>query len=214
MSPVARLSLQETRVLAVLVEKQHTVPDTYPLSLNALVSGCNQKSSRDPVMDVSDTEAREALDALRGQSLVIESSGSRVPRYEHNIERVLQIPSPAVALLAVLMLRGPQTAGELRINAERLHRFSDISAVEGFLHELAGRPAGALVTELPRQPGARENRWAHLLCGAPVEQMNPSQPAAAERVAPEAGLRARVEALEARVAELQAQIDDMRAGGR
>jgi uncharacterized protein len=214
MSPVARLSLQETRVLAVLVEKQHTVPDTYPLSLNALVSGCNQKSSRDPVMDVSDTEAREALDALRGQSLVIESSGSRVPRYEHNIERVLQIPSPAVALLAVLMLRGPQTAGELRINAERLHRFSDISAVEGFLHELAGRPAGALVTELPRQPGARENRWAHLLCGAPVEQMNPSQPAAAERVGPEAGLRARVEALEARVAELQAQIDDMRAGGR
>jgi uncharacterized protein YceH (UPF0502 family) len=214
MSPVARLSLQETRVLAVLVEKQHTVPDTYPLSLNALVSGCNQKSSRDPVMEVSDTEAREALDALRGQSLVIESSGSRVPRYEHNIERVLQIPSPAVALLAVLMLRGPQTAGELRINAERLHRFSDISAVEGFLHELAGRPAGALVTELPRQPGARENRWAHLLCGVPVEQTNSSQPAVAAREVPEAGLRARVEALEARVAELQAQIDAMRAGGR
>jgi uncharacterized protein YceH (UPF0502 family) len=213
MGNIARLSTLEARVLAVLVEKQRTVPDTYPLSLNALVSGCNQKSSRDPVMEVSETEAREALDALRGQSLVIESSGSRVPRYEHNLERVLQIPAPSVALLAVLMLRGPQTAGELRINAERLHRFSDISGVEGFLRELAERPADALVAELPRQPGSRENRWAHLLCGAPAEPVQTPLAAPVAREAAEAGLRARVEALEARVAELQAQIDAMRAAG-
>lgn len=214
MSTIARLSDLEARILAVLVEKQRTVPDTYPLSLNALVSGCNQKSSRDPVMEVTDTEAREALDTLRGQSLVIESSGSRVPRYEQNVERVLQIPAPSVALLAVLMLRGPQTAGELRINAERLHRFADISAVEGFLHELAGRAAGALVVELPRQPGSRENRWAHLLCGAPAEPVQAPSAGTATREAPEASLRARVEALEARVAELQAQIDVLREGER
>jgi uncharacterized protein len=214
MSAIAQLSALEARILAVLVEKQRTVPDTYPLSLNALVSGCNQKSSRDPVMEVTDTEAREALDTLRGQSLVIESSGSRVPRYEQNAERVLQIPAPSVALLAVLMLRGPQTAGELRINAERLHRFADISAVEGFLHELAGRAAGALVVELPRQPGSRENRWAHLLCGAPEEPVQAPSAGVAAREAPEVGLRARVEALEARVAELQAQIDALRGGQR
>jgi uncharacterized protein YceH (UPF0502 family) len=201
------LSVVEARVLGVLVEKQRAVPDTYPLSLNALVAGCNQKSSREPVMEIGEAEAREALDSLRGRSLVIESSGGRVPRYEHNVERVLQVPSPAAALLAVLMLRGPQTAGELRINCDRLHKFADISAVEGFLRELAGRPAGALVAEQPRQPGSRENRWAHLLCGAPAA----ARPAAL--AAPRRGeadeleaLKARMEALEARVAELDARL--------
>jgi uncharacterized protein YceH (UPF0502 family) len=208
------LSVVEARVLGVLVEKQRAVPDTYPLSLNALVAGCNQKSSREPVMEIGEAEAREALDSLRRRSLVIESSGGRVPRYEHNVERVLQVPSPAAALLAVLMLRGPQTAGELRINCDRLHKFADISAVEGFLRELAGRPAGALVAELPRQPGSRENRWAHLLCGAPAAE-RPSPPLAS--VAPRRGegeeldaLRARVDALEARVAELDARLAGLR----
>jgi uncharacterized protein YceH (UPF0502 family) len=210
MSLPIQLSTLEARILAVLAEKQRTVPDTYPLSLNALVSGCNQKSSRDPVMEVSDTEAREALDVLRGRSLAIESSGSRVPRYEHNLERALQVPSPSVALLAVLMLRGPQTAGELRINAERLHRFPDISAVEGYLRELAERPAGALVAELPRQPGSRENRWAHLLCGTPAEP----ERAETQHDPHAAGLRDRVAALEARVAELEAQLAAIRSGGR
>ena len=98
----------------------------------------------------------------------METSGGRVPRYSHNVDRVLRVPSQSVALLTVLMLRGPQTAGELRIGTDRLHRFSDISAVEGFLHELAARPEGALVTQLPRLPGARETRWAHLLSGAPM----------------------------------------------
>jgi len=162
------LSLLETRVLGVLVEKQHTVPDTYPLTLLALTAGCNQKSSRDPVLSVSETDVQAALDRLKGLSFVVESSGGRAMRYAHNVERVLAIPSQAVALLAALMLRGPQTVGELRINCDRLHRFADTSAVEGFLEELASRPAGALVMELPRQAGARETRWCHLLSGAPA----------------------------------------------
>ncbi len=196
----------EARVLGVLAEKQRTVPDTYPMTLNALVSGCNQKTSRDPVMEVSDAQAQEVLDSLRGKNLVIETSGGRVLRYTHNIERVLQIPTQSTALLAVLMLRGPQTAGELRINCDRLHKFTDISAVEGFLRELAERPAGALVMELARQPGSRENRWAHLLSGAPA----PEQPAASSPAplrSTESGelaaLRSRVEALEAGMAELK-----------
>jgi len=162
------LSLLETRVLGVLVEKQHTVPDAYPLTLNALVSGCNQKTSRDPVLDASDADVQATVDHLRTLSLIVESSGGRVMRYAHNVERVLAVPSQSVALIAALMLRGAQTVSELRINTERLHRFADISAVEAFLHELAGRPAGALVAELPRQPGTRETRWTHLLSGVPA----------------------------------------------
>jgi len=162
------LSLLETRVLGVLVEKQHTVPDTYPLTLLALTAGCNQKSSRDPVLSASETDVQAALDRLKALSFVVESSGGRAMRYAHNVERVLAIPSQAAAIVAVLMLRGPQTIGEIRINCDRLHRFADTSAVEGFLDELALRPAGALVMELPRQAGARETRWCHLLSGAPA----------------------------------------------
>ena len=164
------LSLLETRVLGVLVEKQHTVPDAYPLTLNALVAGCNQKTSRSPVIEAGDEAVQEALDHLKTLSLVMESSGGRVMRYAHNTERVLQLPGQAVALIATLLLRGPQTVGELRINSDRLHKFADTSAVEGFLAELAARATGALVLELPRQPGARENRWAHLLSGEPAAE--------------------------------------------
>ena len=160
------LSMLETRVLGVLLEKQRTVPDSYPLTLVALTAGCNQKSSRDPVLDVSEAEVQSALDGLKRLSLVLETSGGRVMRYAHNFGRVLGVPDQSSALLAVLMLRGPQTAGELRINSERLHRFADISSVEAFLHELRDRPSGALVVELARQPGSRESRWAHLLSGA------------------------------------------------
>ncbi len=152
----------------MLFEKRRTVPDTYPLTLNALVAGCNQKTSRDPVMNAADAEVQAAIDQLKRLSLVIESSGGRVMRYAENIKAVLQVPAESVALLAMLILRGPQTAGELRIHCERMQRFSDISAVEGFLHELAEWPAGALVVELARAPGARETRWAHLLSG-PVQ---------------------------------------------
>jgi uncharacterized protein YceH (UPF0502 family) len=158
------LSLLETRVLGTLYEKQHTVPDSYPLTLNALVSGCNQKTSRSPVMEVTDAEAQGALDSLKGLNLVIETSGGRVSRYSHNFERVVQVPSQSAAILTVLMLRGPQTVGELRIHCERLHKFADISAVDGFLQELAGR---SLIVQLARQPGSREARWAHLLSGTP-----------------------------------------------
>lgn len=154
----------EARVLAVLVEKQATVPDTYPLSLNGLVAGCNQKTARDPVLNASESDVLAAVDGLKSQSLVFETSGGRVSKYEHNAARGLNVPGAAAALLAVLMLRGPQTAAELRANAERLHRFADISSVEGFLNELAERyPPRAVL--LPRAPGAREQRWAHLLCG-------------------------------------------------
>ena len=166
------LSLLETRVLGVLCEKQHTVPDTYPLSLNVLVAGCNQKTSRHPIIEVSEAEVQAALDNLRGPALVIESSGGRVPRYAHNLGKALQLPAQAVALLTVLMLRGPQTAGELRINCERLHKFADISAVEGFLHELAGRPEGAMVVELPRQSGTRRPA-GHIFSAAPPPSRKP-----------------------------------------
>lgn len=161
------LSLLETRVLGVLVEKQRTVPDTYPLTLNALVSGCNQKTSRDPVIEASDGDVQAAVDHLRQLSLVVESSGGRVMRYAQNVGRVLSLPPDSVALLATLMLRGPQTPAEIRQNCERLHRFADVSSVEAYLNQLSERSAGALVVELPRAAGSRENRWMHLLCGIP-----------------------------------------------
>jgi uncharacterized protein len=210
------LSFLETRVLGTLVEKQRTVPDTYPLTLNALVAGCNQKTSRNPVIEARETEVRAALDRLKGYSLVIESSGGRVARYEHNMERVLQVPTQSTALLAVLMLRGPQTAGELRIACERLHSFADISAVEAFLEELAARPAGALVAKLARLRGEREQRWAHLLSGAPkVEPKDePDAPVPtegmAELKAQVARLQSEVDALKAEVARIASQL----AGGR
>lgn len=156
----------EARVLGVLVEKQHTVPDTYPLSLNALTAGCNQKTARSPVIEATDAEVLTAIDGLKSLSLVFEGSGSRVVKFEHNMGRVLGVPSQAVALLTVLMLRGPQTAAELRLNSERLHRFADISSVEAFLDELATKEPPRVV-RLPRASGEREARWAHLLCGEP-----------------------------------------------
>ncbi len=190
------LSLLETRVLGVLIEKQHTVPDSYPLTLNALVAGCNQKTSRSPVMEATETEVQATLDSLKSANLVIETSGGRVARYSHNLERVLQVPSQSAAILTVLMLRGPQTPGELRINCERLHSFADISAVQGFLDELAARPSGALVAQLPRLPGARENRWAHLLSGTPaVAESHEKEPVAGGLEARGAGLEAEIERL-------------------
>jgi uncharacterized protein YceH (UPF0502 family) len=154
----------EARVLGVLVEKQHTVPDTYPLSLNSLTSGCNQKTARAPVMNVTEAEVLTAIDGMKRLSLVLEGSSSRVPRFEHNLNRVLGVPSQSAALLTVLILRGPQTAAELRLNASRLHDFADISSVEVFLDELAANEPPRVV-KLPRTPGERENRWMHSLCG-------------------------------------------------
>ncbi len=204
------LSLLETRVLGVLAEKQRTVPDSYPLTLNYLVSGCNQKSSRDPVIEASESEVLLALDSLRGLSLIVESSGGRASRYAHNIERVLHIPTQSTALLAMLMVRGPQTAGELRLNCERLHKFADISSVESFLVELTERAAGGLVVELPRQPGSRENRWMHLLSGAPVVEERVSASAASATPAGDVTV-GEIAALKSNVARLEAEVSELRA---
>ena len=202
-------------MLGVLLEKQHTVPDSYPLTLNALVSGCNQKTSRDPVIEASEAEVQGAIDRLRSLSMVVESSGGRVSRYAHNAAKVLAIPPQSMALLAVLFLRGPQTAGELRINSERLYRFGDILSVEAFLEELAERRDGALVRELPRAPGSRETRWAHLLSGEPrdrgrapgsgedAEASNADRGASPVSLSEMATMQARVDALEREVAELR-----------
>ena len=202
------LTANELRVLGVLVEKERTVPDTYPLSVNALVSGSNQKTSRSPLMELTERDVQTALDDLRALSLVVESSGGRVMRYSHNLPRVLAIPTESAALVATLMLRGPQTPGELRINAERLHRFADISSVEAYLAELRDRPAGALVVELPRAPGSRENRWMHLIGGAPAISA-PVDDDRDYRHGVSCGDDDRLAALEARVARLEALIDSI-----
>jgi uncharacterized protein YceH (UPF0502 family) len=202
------LSLLEARVLAVLVEKAHTVPDSYPLSLNSLVSGCNQKTARDPVLNATDDEVQAAIDSLKALHLVFESSGSRVSRYEHNFGRTLQLPSQSVALLAVLMLRGPQTASELRANAERLHKFADTSSAEAFLEELAARSVekgGPLSVLLPRAPGAREARWAHLLCGEVDMASLPVATDTADFVA-----ASELAALKGQQAQMQREIDALK----
>lgn len=203
------LSATEARVLATLMEKARTVPDSYPLSLNSLHSGCNQKTAREPVMNLSEAEITEALDSLRAASLVIESSGSRVPRYEHNAQRAMGVPEQSAVLLGLLMLRGPQTAGELRTNADRWYRFLDIASVEAFLEELQDRAdekGGPLVVKLPRAPGAREQRWAHLLCG-PVD---PGSAISAAMAADDPTLAERVAVLERTVEQLRAELEDLR----
>lgn len=203
------LTPTEARVLATLMEKARTVPDSYPLSLNSLHSGCNQKTAREPVMNLSEAEITEALDSLRAASLVIESSGSRVPRYEHNAQRAMGVPEQSAVLLGLLMLRGPQTAGELRTNADRWYRFLDIASVEAFLEELQDRAeekGGPLVVKLPRAPGAREQRWAHLLCG-PVD---PGSATSAATAADDPALAERVAVLERTVEQLRAELEDLR----
>jgi uncharacterized protein YceH (UPF0502 family) len=205
------LSLLETRVLGTLYEKQHTVPDSYPLTLNAIVAGCNQKSSRSPVMEAAETEVQAAIDSLKHLNLAMETSGGRVSRYSHNLERVLQVPSQSAAILASLMLRGPQTAGELRQRCERIHRFAGGEDAEEALEALIER---RLVTRLPRRPGERGQRYEHLLAGDAEGEPGPSesQPAPPEQrpasaVAPAAdGLEPRVAGLESEVARLRDEL--------
>jgi uncharacterized protein len=201
------LSPLETRVLGVLVEKQLTTPDYYPLTLNALVAGCNQKTSRHPVMSAAEGEIQMALDALKHRTLVMESYGAsgRVMRYAHNVPKALNLGQAMTALLAALMLRGPQTAGELRTGTDRMYKFADISSVEAYLEDMASRSAGALVVKLPRQPGAREPRWAHLLSG-PVEV-----DAATSMAEQEADVTTgEVAALKSNVAQLRSELDALR----
>lgn len=209
------LTLAEARVLGTLMEKARTVPDSYPMTLNALVAGCNQKSSRNPITQLTDAQVQEALDGLKRRSLAFTARGSRVDRWEHNFQRALVVPEQSAVLLGLLMLRGPQTAGELRIHSERWYRFADISSVEAFLEELRDRDAargGPLVVQLPRAPGAREARWAHLLCGpVDVAALATQAEAAAAGAADDSGLAARVAALEEEVAALRDSVADLRS---
>jgi uncharacterized protein len=202
------LSPTEARVLATLMEKARTVPDSYPLTLNSLQNGCNQKSAREPTMNLSEAQISVAIDGLRECSLLFESSGSRVTRYEHNFQRGAGVPEQSAVLLGLLMLRGPQTAGELRLNTERWYKFLDIASVDAFLEELQDRAdgkGGPLVVKLPRASGAREQRWAHLLCGPVDLTATAAEPAPADT-----HLSARVAALEETVEVLRAQLDDLR----
>lgn len=207
----SKLSATELRILGTLSEKERTVPDTYPLSLNALLAGCNQKTSRNPVMEVSESDALRAIESLKESGFVSEVSGGRVVRYAHRLDKALALSRPAAALLTVLILRGPQTAGELRLNCERMHGFADISSVEAYLEEMAARQGedgpAALVRELPRLPGTRENRWAHTL-GEPDAEGAAAQPGAAgER----SELATRVAALEGEVKALRDMLERLLA---
>ena len=204
MTTLIDLTPVEARILGVLIEKERTTPDVYPLTLNSLAAGCNQKSSRDPVINLAESEIQTALDVLRGRLLVMESYGAsgRVLRYAQNFGKCYGLPRASVVLLAVLMLRGPQTVSELRANSDRLYRFDDASSVEAYLAELAERASGALVRRLPKAPGAREHRWVHLLCG-PVDL--PIEKAAA---GDGNEIEVRVARLEREVAQLRASLDE------
>ena len=191
----------EIRVLGCLIEKQRTTPDQYPLSLNALRLACNQATNRDPVVDYSEPEIRAALDRLarRNWSRLASCPGSRVAKFRHLLDETLSLVPAELVLLAVLMLRGPQTAAELRTRAERLRPFGSVDEVEATLAQLAERE---LVEKRERRPGTREERWVQLL-GA-TEPQAASAPVLAE---PASDLTARVEALEQAVAELQRRLD-------
>ena len=199
----------EARVLATLMEKARTVPDSYPLTLNSLLLGCNQKTSREPLMELSESEVSSAVDTLREAGLVHETTGGRTTKFTHNAQRGIGVPEQSAVLLGLLMLRGPQTAAELRLNAERWYRFADTSSVEAFLDELQERSeekGGPLVIKLDRAPGAREQRWAHLLCG-PVDA---SAAAVSRMAAPaSADLQARVAQLETELAELRTTVQKL-----
>jgi uncharacterized protein len=212
----------QLRVLGALIEKEITTPENYPLSLNALINACNQRSSRDPVLDLDEEQVRQALHALEEQGLTSPYRDARVTKYEHRIRTVLNLRRDETALLCLLLLRGPQTPGELRSRADRMYAFDDLSAVTAALDRLAARPTptpedpqatGPLVVLLPRQPGAREARYAHLL-GGPITATSspqhtptttsPDAPTLAQLEAEIAQLRQTVQSLEKRIAQLEA----------
>jgi uncharacterized protein YceH (UPF0502 family) len=214
-----RLSPLEARVLGVLIEKENTTPDQYPLSLNALTNGCNQKTNRDPVLSLDERAVQETIDGLSKRHLVMERSGfgSRVVKYRHRLcngeHNPLQLTEQEVAVLCELMLRGPQTPGELRSRAQRLATFTDLGDIETTIELLATRADGPFVVKLPRQPGARESRYCQLLTGEPdLEALAAHAPAAAAPAdAPaDPALLARLEALENAVAALQAEVIALR----
>ena len=198
------LSDVEARVLGALIEKDITTPDYYPLSINALVNACNQKSNRDPVMELSEQAVRGALESLQQKRLAGPASGadSRVTKYEHRLQELLNLNRPETAVLCVLLLRGPQTPGELRGRTERLFRFEHLDDVQSTLQRLIER-APPLAAVLPRQPGTKEARYTHLMSGDVPTYEAP--PAVAQR-APE---RERIDRLEEEVGELRRKVGDL-----
>jgi uncharacterized protein len=214
----------QVRVLGSLIEKEITTPENYPLSLNALLNACNQRSSRDPVMELSEDEVRQALHTLEDDDLVSTLHDARVPKYEHRARTVWNLRRDETAALCLLMLRGPQTAGEIRGRSERLYTFDDIAAAQTTLERLAAREAateespnatGPLTVLLPRQPGSREARYMHLLTGAPdLAAMTPQStmpretPAAGSQLAQ---LEQQVAALSEALAALQQRVEHLEA---
>lgn len=203
------LNAVEVRVLGTLIEKDMTTPDYYPMSLNALVNACNQKTNREPVTAYEDSAVMEALETLRGKQLAVfvHESGSRVEKYRHRLGESFNFTRGELAVMAVLMLRGPQTVAELRERAARLHGFDDNLAVEHTLHRLESREEQPLVKLLPRLQGMKEPRWAQLLGGEP--EWTADRPLAPAQAGP-ADLAERVENLEAELRALRAEFERFR----
>ena len=199
----------EERILGVLIEKEMSTPDYYPLTLNALVNACNQKTNRDPVMDLDEATVSEALVRMRTDRLVwqVKTQGSRALKYQHNMKDLADLSNRALALLCELLLRGPQTAGELRTRTGRMTDFDGVPAVEHALKKLAEHEKGPFVKQLPRQPGQKESRYAHLLGDTDINA--PDLPADME-TAGRTYEPSRIEALEARVASLEAELEEIR----
>ena len=200
------LSAVEVRVLGALVEKENTTPEYYPLSVNALLNACNQKSNRDPVMTLDEEAVRRALRSLMEQTLVRSASGdSRVAKFEHRLNELYNFHRHEIAVLCVLMLRGPQTPGELRTRAERMYAFEDLDAVHAALNLLMRREP-PLVKVLPRQPGTKESRFMHLLSG----DVGPETQAAAEEQSVGSGSGATSTADRERIAQLETEVSELR----
>ena len=199
----------EARVLGALVEKDITTPDYYPLSLNALVNACNQKNNRDPVMNLDENQVREALSGLEAMGLAgpASSADSRVTKYEHHLQDVFNFSRGETAVICVLLLRGPQTLGELRGRTERLHRFEDLEAVQAALQHLMRREP-PLAVMLPRQPGTKESRYAHLLSGE-ITVAAPASRGAAPASA-EGGDQDKILRLEGQLATLEREVSDLK----
>jgi uncharacterized protein YceH (UPF0502 family) len=206
--PARELDPVELRILGCLLEKQLATPEYYPLTLNALLAAANQKSNREPVMELAESDVVRALDRLQDEKLVWKVLGGRATRYDHNLDPTWHLDPPAKAIITLLFLRGPQTAGELRGRSDRLHPFEAIDDVEATLQRL-GAGDDALVRELPRRPGQKESRWTHLLGGAVVEP----EPSIAEPEPRASGepLSARVQRLEEQVAELIRELRELKA---
>ncbi len=207
------LSLHETRVIACLIEKSITTPDQYPLSLNALTNACNQKTNRDPVMELNESTVQDTVDGLIKKFMVSRASGygSRVTKYQHRFCNTdfgdLKLSDKSVAIICELFLRGPQTAGELRTRSERLCKFADVSEVEAELEALSNREE-PLVVKLPREPGRREQRYAHLFSGKPIVQTSPALEVG--EVESSDTRRERLDSLEIQVQELQKGMEELR----